>query len=210
MKKVFTCESCSTKGCRSDDKYPDFCITKKIGEEKTREVLKDYEYENIKNIMKTSATVEGQNYLKMTRVEETVDFIKRMDYKLVGIATCISMLKETKAFCRVLDSHNIEYRVASCKVGAIDKKEVGIREQDRLRKEEPHESMCNPIMQAKYLEEEGTELNVVIGLCIGHDSLFYMHSKSPVTTLIVKDRVTCHNPAAPLYNLDGIYSKILK
>ena len=59
--------------------------------------------------------------------------------------------------------------------------------------------MCNPIAQAELLNHVGTEFNVVVGLCIGHDTLFMMHSKAPVTYLIVKDRVTGHNPAVAIY-----------
>ena len=66
--------------------------------------------------------------------------------------------------------------------------------------------MCNPIMQAKLLEEAGTEINIVVGLCVGHDSLFYKYSKAPTTTLITKDRVMMHNPAAALYGAEGYYS----
>lgn len=36
--------------------------------------------------------------------------------------------------------------------------------------------MCNPIMQAKLLNKAKTNLNVVVGLCVGHDSLFYKYA----------------------------------
>ncbi|MEM2604195.1 MAG: DUF1847 domain-containing protein, partial [Candidatus Korarchaeum sp.] len=78
---------------------------------------------------------------------------------------------------------------------------VGLSESDKL---EPgkHESICNPLVQAELLNSIGTQLNVVIGLCVGHDTLFMMSSKAPVTYLIAKDRVTGHNPAAAIYSLD--------
>lgn len=59
--------------------------------------------------------------------------------------------------------------------------------------------MCNPIAQALILNRVGTELNIVLGLCVGHDTLFIMYSKAPVTYLAVKDRVTGHNPLAAIY-----------
>jgi uncharacterized metal-binding protein len=59
--------------------------------------------------------------------------------------------------------------------------------------------VCNPLMQAEVLNREKTELNVMVGLCLGHDVLFIKHSKADVTPLIVKDRVTGHNPIAALY-----------
>ena len=65
-----------------------------------------------------------------------------------------------------------------------------------------------PVGQAMLLNEAGTDLNVVVGLCVGHDSLFFRHSKAPVTVLIAKDRVTGHNPAAVLYTSHSYYSRV--
>ena len=159
--------------------------------------------------MRVAAEIEGQYYGKMTRVEETVTFLKKMGYRKVGIATCVGLLNETAAFCKLLRSHGISYVTAGCKLGAVDKREVGIPNDNRLNPESPHESMCNPIQQAEYLKEQGTDFNLVIGLCVGHDVLFNTHSHAPASTMIVKDRVTCHNPAAPLHHLDGFYKKLL-
>ena len=58
------------------------------------------------------------------------------------------------------------------------------------------------------LAEAGTELNVVIGLCVGHDSLFFQHSRVPTTVLVVKDRVTGHNPVAALYTSRSYYRRL--
>jgi len=65
--------------------------------------------------------------------------------------------------------------------------------------------MCNPVGQAMLLDDAGSQLNVVVGLCVGHDALFTKTSKAPVTTLVVKDRVLCHNPVAALYNHQAYY-----
>jgi uncharacterized metal-binding protein len=54
--------------------------------------------------------------------------------------------------------------------------------------------MCNPIAQAMIMNREKTELNIIVGLCVGHDSTF-IRSEAPVTVLVAKDRVLCHNPA---------------
>ena len=126
-------------------------------------------------------------------MEEVAAFAKALKAKKVGIATCIGLVEETHLFVRYLASQGIESYSVLCKVGAIDKKLVGLP-----KKSEAHESTCNPILQAKLLEEQGTELNVVIGLCVGHDTLFFKHSKAPVTYLLVKDRVTKHNLPASL------------
>jgi uncharacterized metal-binding protein len=57
---------------------------------------------------------------------------------------------------------------------------------------------CNPVGQAKVLAAAGTELNIVLGLCVGHDLIFARHSSAPTTTLVVKDRVHQHNPIEAL------------
>ncbi|MFA5671642.1 MAG: DUF1847 domain-containing protein, partial [Synergistaceae bacterium] len=58
---------------------------------------------------------------------------------------------------------------------------------------------CNPIEQARMFEEKRTDLNLVIGLCVGHDALFIKHSHTYVVPLVVKDRVLGHNPLAAVY-----------
>ena len=70
--------------------------------------------------------------------------------------------------------------------------------------------MCNPILQAQLLNREQTDLNVVVGLCVGHDSLFYRYSQAVTTTLVVKDRVLGHNPVAALYTAPSYYKKLLQ
>jgi uncharacterized metal-binding protein len=65
--------------------------------------------------------------------------------------------------------------------------------------------MCNPIMQAEVLNQAGTDFNVVMGLCVGHDSLFYKYSEALVTTLVAKDRVLAHNPVGALYQAKAYY-----
>ena len=39
--------------------------------------------------------------------------------------------------------------------------------------------MCNPIAQAKLLNQAKTEFNICLGLCVGHDSLFYRYCEAP-------------------------------
>jgi len=92
-----------------------------------------------------------------------------------------------------------EFEVASvcCKVCGIDKSAHGL---PRLHGEEGVEASCNPIGQAAILNREGTELNVALGLCMGHDILFNRHSEAPVTTFAVKDRVLAHNPLGAIYS----------
>ena len=95
-------------------------------------------------------------------------------------------------------------RLIACKAGTQKKTSLGIPE----KCEAVGVNICNPILQAKLLNKAGTDLNIVVGLCVGHDSLFYKHSDALVTTAIVKDRVLGHNPAAALYTIDSFYKRL--
>ena len=150
--------------------------------------------------------IEGRYYCEKTRAEETVLFIRAIGAKKVGIATCIGLIEEAKTFARILQKNGINYVTAVCKVGGEDKREMGLAEEDKIRKGGADETMCNPILQARILNREHTDLNIAIGLCVGHDALFSRYSEAPVTTLIAKDRVLGHNPAAALYS--GYYRSL--
>ena len=69
-----------------------------------------------------------------------------------------------------------------------------------IKDPENFESSCNPLLQAEIFNTIKTDFNIIIGLCIGHDMLFTKYSKAPVTTLIVKDRYSGHNPVISLYS----------
>jgi len=68
--------------------------------------------------------------------------------------------------------------------------------------------MCNPISQAQLLNDAGCQFNVVLGLCIGHDSMFFKHSEGLATTLVAKDRVLAHNPIGALALADSYYDRV--
>lgn len=211
--RKLSCSDCSTQNCLNrNSNYPKFCITPSLTEEQKTQIKKLYtENEENNKLAIASAEIEGDNYCKLTRVEETVEFIKKIGAKKVGIATCVGLINETKAFAKILAHNDINYYVVACKVGAIEKEDIGIAKEHLVHKDADHESICNPIIQAEILNHENTDLNVAIGLCVGHDSLFIKYSNAPVTVLVAKDRVTCHNPVAPLYTSGSYYkSKLFK
>jgi uncharacterized metal-binding protein len=146
-------------------------------------------------MIQVATGIEAEFYMKKTRLEELMIFAERMGYEHLGIAFCIGFAEEAKVLSDVLRRR---FRVCSvcCKVTGLDKKTYGgsyIRDSD-------FEASCNPIAQAEILNREGTDLNILLGLCIGHDILFTQSSEAPVTTLVVKDRVLGHNPVAALYS----------
>jgi uncharacterized metal-binding protein len=94
-----------------------------------------------------------------------------------------------------------------CKVGCVPKEELGLLDHEKIRPGH-FESACNPIAQAQLLNRAGTELNIMMGLCVGHDALFLKHIEGYATVLAVKDRLLGHNPMAALYTIDS-YSRWL-
>jgi uncharacterized metal-binding protein len=179
--------------------YPTFCLTEALEVGQRAEVLAIYRGDELDARMaRASAEVEGQYYGKLTRVEETLVFARKIGAKKIGIATCIGLIEETRTFARFLKLGGLDPYAVLCKVGSIDKTEIGIPDAIKV-KPGNDESCCNPILQAMLLNRWGSDLNVLVGLCVGHDSLFIRHSEAPVTTLIAKDRALGHNPAVALY-----------
>ncbi|RME36546.1 MAG: DUF1847 domain-containing protein, partial [Deltaproteobacteria bacterium] len=127
----------------------------------------------------------------------------------IGIATCIGLLEETRRLSDILAAQGLEPVSVCCKAGSIDKLALDLKEEDKVRPG-TFEPACNPIAQAKILNDEKTDMNIIMGLCVGHDMLFSKYSEAPVTTLVVKDRVTGHNPVSVLYGQNFYYKRLQK
>jgi uncharacterized metal-binding protein len=195
---------------RKTGRFPKFCLTEQTPDAMVKQSRRAYMGSGIDaRIAHAAAEVEGTYYGQLTRVEEIIAFARRIGAKRIGIATCIGLIEEAKTFVKILAANDLESYCVICKVGSIDKTEIGIPERLKVLKGS-HEALCNPILQARLLNRRRTDLNVVVGLCVGHDSLFFKHSKAPATTLITKDRVTGHNPAAPLYTSNFYYKRLLQ
>lgn len=134
------------------------------------------------------------------RVKELVEFAKLLNYKRIGVAFCAGLRDEASRLARFLEGQGFTVASAVCKCGAVDKTKLGIEKKHKIGSPKKFESACNPILQAQLLNDAEVEINVIVGLCVGHDMLFTMNSQAPVTTLIVKDRVLGHNPLIALYS----------
>lgn len=206
-KQEMSCVDCAVQNCnKMDGTYPEFCLTTHMDESVLQDAMNCYEEEENHKVMIAAAEVESDHYCKYTRVEEIMAFAEKIGAKKIGIATCVGLLRESRTLASILRAHGFEVFGVACKAGAQKKTSVGIPE----RCNKVGENMCNPILQAKMLNEAKTDLNVVVGLCVGHDSLFYKYSEALTTTAVTKDRVLGHNPAAALYTADSYYSKLKK
>ncbi len=141
------------------------------------------------------------------RILEICEFAKKMSYKKLGLAFCIGLAKEAGVVKEILSGHGFDVVSVLCKAGRSSKDIIQLAPEDRINWGSD-ESMCNPVFQANLLNEEQTDFNVVLGLCVGHDSLFFKYANAPTTVLAVKDRVTGHNPLAAIYLVDSYYRKL--
>jgi uncharacterized metal-binding protein len=208
---IKTCTDCATYNCATKKtNYPQFCLTENVNNQIFQDSLHLYKNDELlSKIMHAAAEVEGQFYGKVTRVEEIILFAEKIGAKKIGIATCKGLIEESKIFAKILKARGLDFYSVICKVGGIDKSEVDISEEDKIKKGE-FEAICNPVAQAKIMNSEKTDLNVIVGLCVGHDSLFIKYSEAPVTTLITKDRVLAHNPVGALYTSSSYYKRLMK
>ena len=219
-----TCAKCPfshpDRICREPDgKAPPFCSTKlypgvvqeACEEYKNAPGLMDFASEASKQeaaCYRPSDINPSRNMPLKCRVEETIEFCKRMDYKKLGLAFCIGLSKEAATLNRILTSHGFDVVSVVCKIGTIDKSFINIGPNERVNRGCPHESMCNPVAQAKVMNEEKVDFVIVLGLCVGHDSMLFKYVEAPVTVLAVKDRLLGHNPMAALYS--GYYAFLEK
>ncbi len=203
-KEIHSCVDCGTQNCKYKDRtYPDFCLTANLKDEDMEWALERYDEGDNRRVMIASAEVEYEGYCQWTRVQEIMEFAHKIHARRIGIANCIGLINEARIFARILRANGFEPYSVICKVAGKPKTSMGIPAEC----ESIGAAMCNPILQARLLNEAKTDLNVVIGLCVGHDSLFYKYAEAYTTTLVTKDRVTGNNPAAALYTANSYYRK---
>lgn len=202
------CTDCGKLACYKGDldnlPTKEFCPMQSNKEvlAEAREQYKDLE---TRKISQESARVEAIGYCEWTRVQETMEFARRMGIQKLGIAYCIGLRREASTLANIYTENGFDVVSVCCKSGSIPKEEIGLRDDEKIRPG-TYESVCNPIGQAKIMNAEETGLNVIVGLCVGHDSLFIKHSEALVSCLVAKDRVLAHNPAGALYTSKSYYN----
>ena len=204
------CTLCGIRACTHEPntkKLPSFCPMP-VEFEQLAAVEQSYlEDEELRKLARESARTESAGYCRNTRIQEIMDFARRIGATRLGIAHCVGLMEEARIVREIFLGNGFEVDAICCKVGSIEKEKVGLKDEEKVHPGH-FEALCNPVAQAALLAGAGTQLNVVIGLCVGHDSLFFMHSRAPVTVLVAKDRVLGHNPVAALYTSHSYYRRL--
>ena len=146
-----------------------------------------------------AAREEGRIVPIRPRIREIGAFAETIGAKKLGLAFCSGLFDEAGRAAAILGRLGFDIVSVICSCGAVDKIEAGLAPELKIRSPENFEAACNPLVQAEILNRNQTDFNILVGLCVGHDMLFTSHSKAPVTTLIVKDRLSGHNPLVSLY-----------
>ncbi len=208
------CAKCSSFYCScvpleevNDELLPSF-FPMKTSMETIKSATAMYREEHVKRIYIPATITEKEAYENVRgalmavrpRIKEIIEFAKLVNAKKLGVAFCAGLKDEASRTVAFLEEAGFTVASVRCKCGATDKTELGVAKEYKIDSPSKFEAACNPIVQAKILNEAETGINIIVGLCVGHDILFTKFSKAPVTTLIVKDRFLGHNPVAALYS----------
>ena len=112
-----------------------------------------------------------------TRIVEIYEFAAKMNYRRLGLAFCLGLAKEAGIVAEILETRGFEVVSVLCKAGRTSKDRIGIKDDEKIY-QGTEEAMCNPIFQAKLLNHAKTDFNVLMGLCVGHDSIFFQIRRS--------------------------------
>lgn len=133
--------------------------------------------------------------MSSNRLEEIMNFARGMNFERIGIAHCITFTNETRIIKQYFAKHFEVYTV-DCKYGRLSKTEIIGGTGGRI--------LCNPAGQADFLNEKNTDLNISMGLCVGHDMIFSKMSNALVTNLFDKDFTNNNNPAQAIKHISKL------
>jgi uncharacterized metal-binding protein len=205
--------------CENEDgKGPVYCPTLHMAPV-IKTSLSEYEKANIRGFAINATIQEGECYVNKEkdnpharyavkpRMQETVEFAHKMGYRRLGLAFCGGLKHEAKIVSDILKEQGFEVASVMCKAGRTPKEFLEIEEGQKVCPME-FEPMCSPITQAQILNAAKTEFNIILGLCVGHDSLMIRYSNAFCTVLVAKDRVAGHNPIGPIQLHRSYYRKL--
>ncbi|MFC2044532.1 DUF1847 domain-containing protein [Chloroflexota bacterium] len=218
------CAKCPTVPCSpsikindmpSLDKAPDFCPMK-VMPEVIEKAISEYDQPEVKEFARLSSLQEFECYenlpggrrAKNPRILELIQFAQKCCYRKLGIAFCSGLSNEARLLTDVLENQGFQVISVQCKVGATPKEKIGIKPEEKIGGPDNWEPMCSPIAQAEIINAEMVDLAIMLGLCIGHDTLFIKYCRVPMTVIAVKDRVTGHNPLVALYLANSYYRRL--
>ena len=217
---LVNCAKCTRRVCSTEEweKGPENCPSKIRTEIIRKATEKCVSSENLQfsyNASKQEAscyvqlphTPEAASPTK-SRVEEIMEFAQRMGYRRLGVAYCGGVQYEASLLVPLLENRGFEVVSVSCKCGSVPKEVLGFEEWEKIHPGS-FEPMCHPMAQAEILNSYNTDFNIMVCLCVGHDSVFLKNSKAPCTVLAAKDRLFGHAPLLALYLSRSYHRRVM-
>lgn len=124
---------------------PKFCPTKNK-EKEVKNAMGKYQDKETMPFAKAASLQEAECYVRRsekpfvlrpvkTRVEEIIEFAKKMGYRKLGVAFCFGLFAEANTFVNILEKHGFEVISVCCKVGGVPKEFLGLRDDESGRVE---------------------------------------------------------------------------
>ncbi len=194
------------------EEAPPYCPMRRLPEV-MQGVASEYERADVREFARLASVQEAECYelteegvrTRFPRLEETIQFAGKCNYRKIGMAFCVGLKQEARMLTEIFAAKGFEMITVNCKVGGVPKENIGLLPEEKIMPPGRMETMCNPIAQAEVLNAEQVDLAIMLGLCVGHDTLFLKYIRPPCTVLAVKDRVLGHNPLAAAYLSKGPY-----
>lgn len=210
------CADCQSQECqtRGKESLNEACPMQ--DKEFFEEVRALYHTEENQRFYENSLKSMRGSFARWSRIREIMEFCKYNGFTRIGLAYCSGMTKEGRLANDILKANGFTVIAAGCKLGGFSPEELCDGYEPAAKSAAPavgptgvplteapapvkKRAICDPIGQAMLLNREKTQFNVVVGLCVGHDSLFLKYADAPCSVLVAKDRLLNNNPVAALY-----------
>ena len=155
--------------------------------------------QNSSHMIEAALDISFENERILCRLSELIYFCLEMRYQRIGLAYCTELEEPTEILVRVLRRFFKVYPVC-CKVGGRIVSDTLTPPQPAHAHSSAPQVACNPTGQVDVLNRLETDINVLVGLCMGADCLLTRLSDAPVTTLFVKDKSLANNPIGAVYS----------
>lgn len=196
---MYTCANCKVNQCCEKDKdfnkIPKNCPMK--NEDYMKEIFQEYNDPKVHDFyLATKCSRQpNTNTNFVPRLRYVIDLCKKMGYKKIGLAYCVGFQEEADLYSKIIRKHGLQVVSVCCCNGGFNLADHGVQLPEGCE----FDAACNPIGQARLMNEQEVEFNLVMGLCAGHDSLFMKYANAMSTVVCVKDPATGHCPPMALY-----------
>lgn len=182
------CTKCNVKGCRRSSSVP--C------QDNSGEYVEQYQWpDNQKRTEAASKLIDHGRAGTLSRLQEIIEYAKLQGFNKIGCAYCYGMEKEAILLRQYLEQEGFKPIMVSCTVDQVLESTIDPQKTSQS-------VSCNPLGQANKLNASGSQLTLLMGLCLGHDIIVQKNLTMDFTTYVVKDRVHQHNPLLGLSVMD--------